>query len=147
MGEWDRWALESGWAWRARLGEGSSDDLLERLVRVLGVMVHLLDEMPVSGAICGAHVLLRRGLSPPHRRWILAHELGHRVLHAGNILAAYDPVLKGRRDRQADLFAGAFLLGRVAPDATPWMLAEETGLPEARVCWWLRWVQALYGGV
>lgn len=114
------------------------DDLLDR------VMAHLNLSTARVALPCGARaviydrlILLDTGLSPAERRWAIAHEIGHYVLHAGDFLTFYEPVLGSRRERQADLFAGTLLLGWPVADP-PETLADEYGLPFPQVAAWLR---------
>ncbi len=78
-------------------------------------------------------------LDAPWRRWVIAHAVGHSLLHPGNHLWMRDHTLLGHRvEREADEFAGALLMdGREALEqgiAHPWEVAEYFGVPEEMVC-------------
>ncbi len=143
-------ALEKGWQLRAWLWQDgfSTDDLLAALATHLAVQVRLVPALPfgLPGAILDRLVVLDQHLPAPERRWVLAHELGHAALHVGNILVLSDSVWLRRQDRQADLFAGAYLLGEPPVAAEPRALAWETGLPVDRVHWWLSQLHTMRKG-
>ncbi len=75
----------------------------------------------------------------PWWRWLVAHALGHSVMHAGNQvwLAGRSPLLVGRQEWQADCFAGWLLFGDGWPRVPVWELAEFGGVPAECVARWL----------
>lgn len=59
-------------------------------------------------------IALRRGLRRPWQRWLLAHGLGHCLLHEGNhmYLETIDQCYwVERQEREAEVFAGALIFG------------------------------------
>ena len=55
---------------------------------------------------------VRRDLSPPWRRWVIAHALGHHFLHRGNQLRFRrgDDLMRRRQEAQAEQFAAWLLM-------------------------------------
>ena len=93
----------------------------------------VLQEMQTDGAIGVA-----QRLDAPWRRWVIAHAVGHSLLHPGNHLWMRDHTLLGHRvEREADEFAGALLMdGLEALEqgiSHPWEVAEYFGVPEEMV--------------
>ncbi len=62
-------------------------------------------------------ITLKEGLSPTQERYVLAHELGHIILHAGSYFDIYGKAnfLPQKYEKQADLFA-AYLIIDEAPE-------------------------------
>ena len=90
----------------------------------------VLQEMMTGGSIAVA-----RRLEPSWRRWVIAHAIGHRLLHPGNHLWIRAHTLLGHRiEREAEEFAGALLMdAREAMGrglAESWEVAEYFGVPE-----------------
>ena len=53
----------------------------------------------------GPLILIPQGLSPLHRMWALAHELGHAVRHSGPL-----PLARGKQEAQANHWAACALI-------------------------------------
>ena len=73
------------------------------------------------------------------RRWVIAHAIGHSLLHPANHLWIHGHTLLGHRvEREAEEFAGALLIDeREALEQSlirPWEVAEYFGVPEEMVC-------------
>ena len=93
----------------------------------------VLQEMKVDNVIGVAE-----RLDAPWRRWVIAHAIGHSLLHPGNHLWMQDHTLLGHRvEREAEEFAGALLMDeREALEqglVHPWEMAECFGVPEELV--------------
>ena len=57
------------------------------------------------------HVAVAKRLGPERRRWVIAHAIGHRLLHPGNHLELRAHTdLPRRFEREADDFAHALLI-------------------------------------
>ena len=89
-----------------------------------------MEELVVDRFICVA-----RRLEPEWRRWVVAHAIGHRLLHPGNhIWIRLHTRLAFKFEREAEEFAGALLMdGSEAVDAgltNSWEIAEYFGVPE-----------------
>lgn len=127
-------AQERGAQLRRELGlQGRVD--AEAVANRLGLEVwswpfRVLQEMQVGNAIGVA-----RRLDPSWRRWVIAHAIGHRLLHPGNHLwmQAHSP-LGARIEREAEEFAGTLLIdeceAREHGLVHPWEVAEYFGVPE-----------------
>lgn len=120
-----------------------SDEALERILG--GLLIHIA-EYPLSGRLrelcCDRVIVLRPGLSPSLRRWLICHAVWH-IMHgfANHIyLDQLDPVLRRRDEQHAEKFAGWLLLGADWGDREPWDIAEEYTVPEERLYRWLRLV-------
>ena len=108
---------------------------MERVASMLELDVKLwplkdLEELMVDRYICVA-----RRLEPEWRRWVVAHAIGHRLLHPGNhIWIRLNTHLAFKFEREAEDFAGALLIdAREAIDAgltSSWEIAEHFGVPE-----------------
>ncbi|MDE2884815.1 MAG: ImmA/IrrE family metallo-endopeptidase, partial [Chloroflexota bacterium] len=93
----------------------------------------VLQEMQAGGVIAVA-----RRLDPPWRRWVIAHAIGHHLLHPGNHLRMRrQGLLDDAVEREAEEFAGALLVdGREAIGAGitgPRDVARHFGVPEEMV--------------
>lgn len=129
---WDRGALL-----RRELGLRGRVDA-EAVASRLGLDVsdrpfRVLQEMQVGGVIGVA-----RRLDPPWRRWVIAHAIGHSILHPGNHLWMREHTRLGARvEREAEEFAEALLVDeREASEqglVQPWEIAEYFGVPEEMV--------------
>ena len=105
---------------------------LRRLTRALGLRVI---EFPFRGrvkeAIIDGVIGVRPQLSRAEFRWLVAHAMGHHLLHVGTsfYLESWQWASRAKAERQAEEFA-AWLLG--GPDG--WrMSARELGIPEAKL--------------
>lgn len=106
----------------------------EAVANVLGLTVvslklERLQELTVDDCIGVAE-----RLTPAWRRWVIAHAVGHKVLHPGNHLwMRLNTGLGSRLEREAEDFAHALLLdAREALDeglAKAWQIAEHFGVP------------------
>ena len=77
-------------------------------------------------------------LDPPWRRWVIAHAIGHKLLHAGNHLWVRDHTSLGSLfEREAEDFARALLMdaGEAMEEGLSevWEVAEHFGVPEQLV--------------
>ena len=93
----------------------------------------VLQEMQVDNSIAVAE-----RLDAPWRRWVVAHAIGHSLLHPGKPFWMYGRTLFGHRfEREAEEFAGALLMDeREAVEqglVHPWEVAEYFGVPEELV--------------
>lgn len=82
------------------------------------------------------HAAIRRGLSVREVRWLTAHALGHHTMHRTNRYIL-DRVTLAKREREAELFAGAFLLNIGWPFPPAWEIADTNKVPQDRVERWL----------
>lgn len=108
---------------------------MDRVANLLDLDVKLwpledLEELMVDRFICVA-----RRLEPEWRRWVVAHAIGHRLLHPGNhIWIRLNTHLAFKFEREAEEFAGALLIDPCeAIDAglsECWEIAEHFGVPE-----------------
>jgi hypothetical protein len=123
------------------VGVASETDV-DAVLAALGLTIE--EDYPFAGRLRGMlvrdTVYVRRRLSTRERCWIKLHEAGHRVLHAPDPVAAYQrargPVPSprgGRREREAELFAGAVMAGEPEEGDTElgdWMeTAHADGVP------------------
>lgn len=130
-------AQRRGMELRRRLGLRGQVDA-EAVANRMGLEVwtwplSTLDEMLNEGSIAVA-----QRLGPGWRRWVIAHALGHQLLHPGNHLWMRAHTLLGNRvEREAEEFAGALLMdGREAAArglAGSWEVADYFGVPEEMV--------------
>ena len=128
------WAQARGAALRRKLGLSGRVDA-EAVANLYGYPVKRLPlvkqkELEVAGIICIAD-----RLGPEWRRWCIAHSLGHKMMHPGNLLkVGRETGLGYRFEREANDFARALLMdGREAIRAgltCTWEVAEHFGVPE-----------------
>jgi hypothetical protein len=105
---------------------------LQRLVSELGLEVVAfpfrgrLKEVIIDGVIG-----VRPGLPRPWLRWLVAHAIGHYVLHVGTsfYLESWQWVNHARDERQAEEFAAWLLGGPQGWRHTP----EELGIPREKL--------------
>ena len=74
-------------------------------------------------------------LDPRWRRWVIAHAIGHRLLHSGNHLWIRDHTSLGSLfEREAEDFARALLVdvdeAMAEGLSEPWEVAEHFGVPQ-----------------
>lgn len=86
----------------------------------------------------GRSIAVAERLDPSWRRWVIAHAIGHKVLHPGNHVWMRARTLLGHRvEREAEEFAGALLMdGREAAERRlvhSWEVAEYFGVPDEMV--------------
>ncbi len=86
----------------------------------------------------GRYIGVAERLDPRWRRWVVAHAIGHRLLHSGNHLWIRDHTsLDGLFEREAEDFARALLMDmREAMEeglSELWEVAEHFGVPEEMV--------------
>lgn len=90
-----------------------------------------LPELYVNGRLA-----LRRGLPDAEERWLIAHGLGHHLMHKGSRFRV-DRATLAKKEREAEEFAGYLFLARTWALHPAWELAEMHTLPQARVERWL----------
>ena len=86
----------------------------------------------------GRFIAVAERLDPRWRRWVIAHAIGHRLLHSGNHLWIRDHTsLGGLFEREAEEFARALLMDvREAMEEglrEVWEVAEHFGVPDEMV--------------
>ena len=101
---------------RYRLRGVATEDDVDRILGEHGLTI--CERWPFVGRVKALlvedHVFLAKGLCRGERTAYKAHELGHFLLHEGNGLYLQVParqMMNDKRERQAQLFAGALLLG------------------------------------
>lgn len=133
------------------LGVASEEDV-DRAIAGHGLTLH--ERYPfvgrVRGAIIDDHVFIADGLCGGERIAVKAHELGHYVLHEGNGFYLQMPmhrIIGLRRDRQAQLFAGALILGSPTGVSVSERIieAQENGVPIEFLCSYASAIVAEYG--
>lgn len=116
-------------------GRVDAEEVANRLgLDVLTWSFQVLQEMQIDGAIAVA-----KRLDASWRRWVIAHAIGHSILHPGNHLWMQEHTQLGHRvEREAEEFAGALLVDESEALeeglVEPWDLAEHFGVPEEMVC-------------
>ena len=83
----------------------------------------------------GLYIGVAERLDPRWRRWVIAHAIGHKLLHSGNHLWIRDHTsLGGIYEREAEDFARALLMDAAEAMAEGlselWEVAEHFGVPE-----------------
>jgi hypothetical protein len=83
----------------------------------------------------GLYIGVAERLDPRWRRWVIAHAIGHRLLHSGNHLWIRDHTSLGSLyEREAEDFARALLMDVAEAMAEGlselWEVAEHFGVPE-----------------
>ena len=89
----------------------------------------------------GRYIGVAERLDPCWRRWVIAHAIGHRLLHPGNHLWIRDHTSLGSKfEREAEDFARALLMdvGEAMEEGLSelWEVAEHFGVPEE-----MAWIQ------
>ena len=110
----------------------------EEVANLLGLVVQPWPLAVQEEMLLGRFIGVAERLDPRWRRWVIAHALGHRLLHPGNHLWIRDHTsLGGRYEREAEDFARALLVdAREARDeglAELWEVAEHFGVPAEMV--------------
>ena len=95
--------------------------------------LRVLEEMRLEN-----YVAIADRLEPQWRRWVLAHAIGHCLLHAGNYLCLrWHTDLARALEREAEDFAGGLLVDAEEVIAqglvTSWEVAEHFGVPDEMV--------------
>ena len=111
---------------------------VEAVANLLGMEVvtwplRVLKEMVIGDVICVA-----KRLDAGWRRWVIAHAIGHRLMHPGNhTWIRFHTGLGHRFEREAEDFACSLLMdAREAVDAgltESWEVAEHFGVPDELV--------------
>jgi len=89
--------------------------------------------------LLGRYIAVAERLDASRRRWVIAHAIGHKLLHPGNHLWIRDHTSlgRGRYEREAEDFALALLVDdQEARDEglrELWEVAEHFGVPEELV--------------
>lgn len=89
---------------------------VEHICRRLGVQVHPITDPGWDGALKvengQAHIWYNSGVAPTRQRFTVAHELGHLVLHDGDVEFRDRITLLGvsPKERQANKFAAELLM-------------------------------------
>lgn len=90
----------------------------EEICLGIGIPIMLYDLPEVTNGFClmlseGTVIVLNQNLAHSQRRAVLAHELGHAVLHKGfnyMFMTEHTNMVTGKFEREADLFAAELLL-------------------------------------
>lgn len=122
-----------------RLDGVVSDAALRHLLAAEGLVV--FEGCPFGGRVREVYASgvlgIRAGVSPGWVRWLKCHGLGHHTLHRGNHLYVRDGLyLWQRQEIEAELFAGALLLGEQSPIQDLAALAEAAAVPVECVQAW-----------
>ena len=130
-------AQQRGSALRQELGLTGCIDA-EAIANGLGLEVRdwpleVLREFQLDGTVAVAE-----RLDPEWRRWVIAHAIGHRLLHPGNHLWLRTHTdLTHRYEREAEDFARALLIddqeAREEGFVHSWEVAEHFGVPDELV--------------
>ena len=122
---------------RGKLGLSGRVDA-EEVANLLGMVV-VSWPLKVQEEMQMGHVIgVAERLDSRWRRWVIAHAIGHKLLHPGNHLWIRDHTsLGGRYEREAEDFALALLVdAREAVEeglGEVWEVAEHFGVPEELV--------------
>lgn len=86
-------------------------------------------------------IVLQLGLPRAEQRWLIAHAIGHTLLHA-SVQARIMKEVRWQQERQADLFASFPLmsLAVLANARSAYETAETFDVPLDRVVHWLGWL-------
>ena len=123
---------------RKRLGLRGQVDA-ESVANILGLAVVPLKLESLQELMVDDCIGVADRLTPGWRRWVVAHAIGHKLLHPGNHMWMRKHTSLGNRlEREAEDFAHALLLDvQEAVDvglAGAWEIAEYFGVPEELVC-------------
>ena len=115
---------------------------VEEVAGILGMEVVTWPMQVQEEMQMGRYIGVAERLDPCWRRWVIAHAIGHRLLHPGNHLWIRDHTSLGSKfEREAEDFARALLMD--ADEAMDeglselWEVAEHFGVPEE-----MAWIQA-----
>ena len=119
---------------RSKLGLYGQVDA-EAVANVLGLTVVSLKLEVLQELTVDDYIGVAERLVPAWRRWVVAHAVGHKVLHPGNHLwMRMHTGLGGKVEREAEDFAHALLMdAREAVEeglSETWEIAEHFGVPE-----------------
>ena len=122
---------------RRKLGlQGRVD--AEEVANLLGLVVVPLSLAVQEEMLMDGYIGVARRLDSPWRRWVIAHAIGHRLLHPGNhFRSRIHTDLAIPYEREAEDFALALLVD--AEEARDegltdlWEVAEHFGVPEEMV--------------
>ena len=106
----------------------------EEVANALGLEVWLRDFEVQKEVQIEGHIAVARRLGPEWRRWVIAHAIGHRLMHPANHLEMRDHTELPRPwEREAEEFAHVVLISeQEALDAGfvyAWEVAEHFGVP------------------
>ena len=118
---------------------------IEAVAEALGLEVWLRDFTVQREMQIGGRIAVARRLDPEWRRWVIAHAIGHRLMHPGNHIELRDHTdLTDPWEREAEEFAHALLVDEeealAAGFVYAWEVAEHFGVPAELVH-----VQARFG--
>jgi len=91
---------------------------------------------PVKEVKRGCWIGIAMGAGHSERRFLIAHALGHHLLHSGNQLSFYGPQKASlwKQEKEADEFAAHLLMPTAMLEEIgnlpAWELAERFGMPE-----------------
>jgi hypothetical protein len=94
---------------------------------------------PVKEVKAGRWIGIAKGISSEERRYLIAHALGHELLHRGNQLSfhGWRKTNVAQQEREADEFAAHVLIPasqlEKCEDLQTWEIAERYGVPEELV--------------
>ena len=122
---------------RRRLGLRGRVDA-ETMANLLGLVVVPWPLAVQQEMLLGRYIGVAERLDPRWRRWVIAHAIGHRLLHSGNHLWIRNHTsLGGPYEREAEDFALALLVdAREAREEglrELWEAAEHFGVPQELV--------------
>jgi hypothetical protein len=122
---------------RRKLGLRGRVDAEEE-ANLLGLVVQPWPLAVQEEMLMGRYIGVAQRLDPRWRRWVIAHAIGHKLLHTGNHLWIRDHTSLGSLyEREAEDFARALLVD--ADEAMEeglselWEVAEHFGVPEEMV--------------
>lgn len=118
---------------RRKLGLCGRVDI-EAVANAEGLEIWLRDFEVQKEMQIDSHIAVARRLEPEWRRWVIAHAIGHRLMHPGNHLELRDhSELPRPWEREAEEFAHVVLIDeQEALDAGfvyAWEVAEHFGVP------------------
>ena len=122
---------------RRRLGLRGRVDA-EEVANLLGLEVVPWSMRVQEEMLLGHYIGVAQRLDPRWRRWVIAHAIGHKLLHPGNHLWIRDHTsLVGRYEREAEDFALALLVDQKEAGEERlrelWEVAEHFGVPQELV--------------
>ena len=111
---------------------------VEAVANLLGMEVVTWPLLVLKEMVIGDFICVAKRLDSGWRRWVIAHAIGHRLMHPGNhSWIRFHTGLGHRFEREAEDFASSLLLdAREAVDAgltESWELAEYFGIPDELV--------------
>lgn len=110
----------------------------EEVASSLGLVIQPWHMKVQQEMLMDNYIGVAKRLDSRWRRWVIAHAIGHHLMHSGNHLWIRDHTgFGGRFEREAEDFAGALLID--AAEAVEegltevWEVAEHFGVPEEMV--------------